>query len=237
MQSLFRYVAPPSPCGYLPERAWSLEYELVENLTPAEYQARMQAGWRRFGSTLFRPRCPACQACRSLRVDVRRFRPSRSQRRAWQINQADIRVEIGRPSVSTAKLRLYDRYHAFQTSNKGWPLHPAKDAASYAGSFVENPFATQEWRHLLDGQLVAVGYVDVLPAGMSAIYFYYEPELRHRSLGTWNVLCLLEEANRRAVPYVYLGYYVEGCTSLEYKARFRPNQILTSHGQWADFRQ
>ena len=33
-----------------------------------------------------------------------------------------------------------------------------------------------------------MSYVDVLPAGLSAIYFYYEPDLRHLSLGTWNVL-------------------------------------------------
>ena len=44
MESLFRYVAPPSQCGYLPSQLWSLEYELVQELTPAEYQEHMEAG-------------------------------------------------------------------------------------------------------------------------------------------------------------------------------------------------
>jgi arginyl-tRNA--protein-N-Asp/Glu arginylyltransferase len=236
MESIYRYIASPSPCGYLPDRAWSLEYELVAELAPAEYLQRMQEGWRRFGFTLFRPQCAACRACQSLRVTAALFRPSRSHRRARKLNEADMERTIGKPSVTRAKLQLYDRYHAYQSITKGWPIHPAKDAESYRASFVENPFVTEEWCYWLAGELVGVGYVDVLPQGMSAIYFFYEPGERGRSLGTWNVLCILEEARRRGVPHVYLGYYVAGCASLEYKANFRPNQILSTDGRWRDFR-
>jgi leucyl-tRNA---protein transferase len=235
MESLFRYIAPPSKCGYLPNRQWSLEYEMVVNISAAEYSTRLVAGWRRFGGMLFRPQCPACQACQSLRVEVGKFRSDRSQRRAAQANQDDLEVRIGPPRVSRAKLQLYDRFHEFQADCKGWPQHPAKDEASYCESFVHNPEFTEEWCHYLDGRLVGVGYVDCLPVGMSAIYFYYDPALRARSLGTWNVMCLLEECARRKMPHLYLGYYVEGCRSLEYKARFKPNQVLHADGQWRDF--
>jgi leucyl-tRNA---protein transferase len=234
MQSLFRYVAPPSRCGYLPDQEWSLEYEIVAALTAAEYLVRLQQGWRRFGGMLFRPKCEVCRACRSLRVDVPRFQPSRSQRRAAQAND-DIQVRIGRPSVTRAKLQLYDRFHAFQSDFKGWPVHAEKDPASYRESFVNNPAFTEEWCYYADGQLIGVGYVDDLGAGMSAIYFFYEPEQRQRSLGTFNVLAILAEAARRCRPHVYLGYYVEGCRSLAYKASFRPNQVLGPDGHWVDF--
>jgi arginine-tRNA-protein transferase len=235
MESLFRYIAPPSTCGYLPDRQWSLEYELVENITALEYSERLLSGWRRFGGMLFRPQCSACQACQSLRVDVARFRPNRSQRRALKTNAGQIELRVGAPSVSRAKLRLYDRFHAFQADSKGWPLHPAKDAASYRESFVNNPEFTQEWCYYLADELVGVGYVDLLPVGMSAIYFYYDPAERARSLGTWNVMCALEECARRAYPHLYLGYYVEGCRSLEYKGAFKPNQVLGSDGKWHEF--
>src|SRR3954452_21171294 len=129
MESLFRYVAPPSTCGYLPDRRWSLEYEMVTAISAEEYQQRMQQGWRRFGGMLFRPQCPACQACQSLRVDVNKFQPNRSQRRAHKLNKGTVELRIGTPMVSRAKLYLYDRFHAFQSDAKGWPLHPAKDAA------------------------------------------------------------------------------------------------------------
>jgi arginine-tRNA-protein transferase len=83
--------------------------------------------------------------------------------------------------------------------------------------------------------LIGVGYVDALPGGLSAIYFYYDPGERHRSLGTYNVLSILASARARNLPHVYLGYYVAGCRSLEYKARFRPNEVLTGGGTWARF--
>ena len=232
MESLFRYVAPPSDCGYLPDRRWSLEYEMVTAISAEEYQQRMMQGWRRFGGMMFRPQCPSCQACQSLRVDVAHFRPSRSQRRAHRMNEKDIERRDGPPTVSRAKLTLYDRFHAFQSEDKGWPIHPAKDAPSYRESFVHNPRFTEEWCYLLRDELIGVGYVDRLPSALSAIYFYYDPTLRHRSLGTWNVLCVIEEAARCRIPHVYLGYYVAGCPSLEYKANFRPNQILHPDGFW-----
>jgi arginine-tRNA-protein transferase len=236
MRSLYRYVSAPSRCGYLPQQVWSLEYECVAALTPAEYMGRLLRNWRRFGDTLFHPRCPSCSACRSLRVRADRFWPDRSQRRVRGANEGVVRLTVGTPSVTRAKLDLYDRYHAYQAEAKGWPEHPAGDADSYRSSFVDNPFPTQEWCYYLADRLVGVGYVDDLPGGLSAIYFFYDPAERHRSLGTWNVLCLLDRAAARQIPYVYLGYFVEGSASMTYKARFVPNQLLGADGQWHDYR-
>jgi leucyl-tRNA---protein transferase len=235
MESLFRYTAPPSTCGYLPDRHWSLEYEMVVNISAAEYAERLEQGWRRFGGMLFRPQCPSCRACQTVRVDVANFQPNRSQRRAMKTNRDEIEVRVGPPTVSRARLNLYDRFHEFQTDLKGWPEHPAKDAASYRESFVQNPAFTEEYGYYLAGRLVGVGYTDRLADSMSAIYFFYDPDLRQRSLGTFNVLRLLEECSQRKYRYLYLGYYVQGCRSLEYKGNFKPNQVRLSDGQWRDF--
>lgn len=257
MESLYRYVAAPSRCGYLHDQLWSLEYEYVGALSEAEYLQRLIGGWRHFGSMLFRPACTGCQACQSIRVLVERFEPNRSQRRVSKANEGVIELRIGTPSVTRAKLNLYDRYHAFQSDQKGWPQHPAKDAASYATSFVENPFPVEEWCYYLDGRLVGVGYVDFLPTvreqygrrsldlvsqeplagGLSAIYFFYDPRERSRSLGVWNILTLIEEARRRELPHVYLGYFVPGCQSMAYKVLFAPNEVRGEDGVWRAFRQ
>lgn len=260
MQTLFRYVATPSPCGYLPDRLWSLEYQQVASLSPAEYLVLLLNNWRRFGTMLFRPNCASCTACHSLRVPVATFRPDRSQRRCRDANEGVVTLRIGEPSVTQAKLALYDRYHAFQSDFKEWPRHAPKDVNSYAESFVYHPFPTQEWCYYLGRKLVGVGYVDVLPAvaketpadsirlalpvnpsppfldgGLSGIYFFHDPDERQRSLGTWNILSLLAEARRRALPCVYLGYHVENCRSMVYKARFRPNQRRDDDGVWRDY--
>ncbi|MCS7272321.1 MAG: arginyltransferase, partial [Gemmataceae bacterium] len=65
MISLTTFQTEPHPCTYLPYQTASLFYEIVAQLTPEEYQQRLLRGWRRFGHALFRPRCPACQACLS----------------------------------------------------------------------------------------------------------------------------------------------------------------------------
>src|SRR5262249_907701 len=162
------------------------------------------------GYTLFRPRCWTCSACLSLRVVVDNFRPNRSQRRTIQANEGVTELRIGTPKVTAAKLELYDRYHAFQTAFKHWPEHPPPDAAAAAGEYGgwvgHHPFPTEEWCYYIGERLVGAGYVDRLPGALSAIYFFYDPEERARSLGTWNVLCLIREAARRGIPYVYLGY-------------------------------
>ncbi len=235
MELLLEYTAPPSQCGYLSDQSWSLHHELFKKISASEYMDRMANGWRRFGRMLFQPRCPKCQQCQSLRVVVDEFRPNRSQKRARKANEKDVRLEIGLPAVTTRKLKLYDRYHAFQSVNKGWPDQPAKDAESYAQSFIDNPFPTEEWRYYLGDNLIATGYVDILPGGASAIYFFYDPDHRKRSLGTWNVLRLIEECRERGIPHLYLGYYVRGSESLEYKANFRPNELFGPEGEWRPF--
>src|SRR5438067_2368596 len=113
--------------------------------------------------------------CRSLRVPVASFRPDRSQRRAWAANEHEVSVSVGPPSVTDDKLELYDKFHAFQHETKGWPGHDGQTAADYAESFVDNPFPTEEWCYRLGERLVGVGYVDRLPEGLSAIYFFYAP--------------------------------------------------------------
>ncbi|WP_439627156.1 arginyltransferase [Gemmata sp.] len=235
MVSLLVYTPPPHPCSYLPDEQAQITYEFVAELSAAEYLDRLNKGWRRFGHSLFRPVCEACSECKSVRVPVATFKPDRSQRRALAANDGAVELLIRTPAVTQEKLDLYDRFHRFQHADKGWPRHAPETAAAYAESFVENPIPTEEWCYRLDGKLVGVGYVDLIPDGLSAIYFFHDPDQRDRSLGTFNVLSVIREAARRGLPHVYLGYYVAGCRSLEYKGRFRPSEVLTPDGRWQPF--
>ncbi|MBX9625359.1 MAG: arginyltransferase [Gemmataceae bacterium] len=232
MTPLYTFDSPPGRCSYLPGRAASFRNEVVRTLTPAEYQERLLAGWRRFGHLLFRPVCPSCRACQSLRVPVATFRPDRSQRRAAVAN-ADLTLSIGEPAVTDEKLDLYDKFHAAQAERVGWDDHGPKDPAEYAESFTVNPLPVEEWQYRLGGRLVGVGYVDVVPAGLSAVYFFHDPDEHKRSLGTFNVLSVIRAAADRGLPHVYLGYYVDGYRSLAYKARFRPHELLAGDGLWS----
>jgi arginine-tRNA-protein transferase len=200
-------------------------------MTRGQYAARMNAGWRRFGPILFRPECPECRMCRSLRVPVETFRPTKSQRRAWKRNVGELQLRVGDPVVTDARQALFDRFRQHGHETKGWT-----SASGQVGMelFVRNPFKTEEWTYSLGDRLLAAGYVDVLPEGLSAIYFFWEPSEARRSLGTYNILRMIAEAKARGLRHVYLGYYVQGCRSLEYKARFSPHEILGSDGAWGN---
>ncbi len=231
MEKVFQF--PPSTCEYLPAQQAQLVYELPKQLQPVDFMKRLKEGWRRFGPLLFRPECPSCRKCLSLRVLVADFRPSESQQRVQRGNEGEIELRIAAPSIDAARLELFINFHEHGHRTKGWPA-PTEEAESELRCHLYNPFPTEEWSYWINDRLVGVGYVDALPEGLSAIYFFHDPHQHQRSLGTFNILTMIERAKERQLPHVYLGYYVEGCRSLEYKKRFRPNEILHDDG-WEAF--
>ena len=235
LQVAYHGFGHPGPCGYLPDQTSRLEFVGAAAMSADEYAALMLGGWRRFGRSVFRPRCPSCVACRPIRIDVRRFRPNRSQQRVCRLNERDLTLSIVPPAADADILSLYHRFHASRQATQGWPSHADETPEQFAESFVDHPFPTECWRYSLDDHLLGVGFVDPLPpVGLSAIYFVHDPSHRARSLGTWNVLRLIEETASRGLPHLYLGYYVEGCQSMAYKGAFGPHEVRGEDGVWGE---
>ena len=100
IDELQRFSTPPYGCMYLPTETASLTYRIIRDLTPQQYNELLRRGWRRFGCEFFRPACPQCVQCRSLRLPLADFRPSRSQKRALRRN-AEIRVVVQKPTLTS----------------------------------------------------------------------------------------------------------------------------------------
>jgi arginyl-tRNA--protein-N-Asp/Glu arginylyltransferase len=194
--------------------------------SPALYQLFLDLNFRRLGHGVYRPACEGCRECCEIRVAVGRFRASRAQRRCLRRN-ADVAVETGAPAATGEKHAVYRRYLAAR--------HDGQMSGSweeFSDFLHEAPPFTREVDFRVDGRLLGAGIFDVLPQAVSAVYFYFDPELAHRSPGTFNVLWLVSECQRRGVPWLYLGYHVAGSPSMAYKASFRPHQLLGADGQW-----
>ncbi len=226
---LHQFVEPPHECGYLPDRRASLEVQVLLEVTASELEAMLERGWRRFGPCYFRPGCRACQECVSLRIQAAGFAPSRTQRRTLRHRDRFRRV-VSRPSLDETRLALYARWHADRERQRGWPPNPI-DPERYALEFTFPHPAAREAAFFDDragGRLVGVGLFDETPHALSAAFFFYDPAYAEHSLGVLNVLTLINDAQRRGLAHLYLGYRVTGCASLEYKANYRPHEVLVA---------
>jgi arginine-tRNA-protein transferase len=226
-RQLQHIVEPPRACSYLPDVRASLEVRVLVDVTPQELDTMLERGWRRFGPAYFRPACSPCGECVTLRVPVAAFAPSKSQRRAAKA-ASRLRRVVARPKVDAERLALYARWHDQREEARGWEPNTI-DAERYAIDFAFPHPCAREVAFYDDeagGKLVGVGICDETPRAMSAAYFYYAPEYARMSLGTANVVLLVEDAKERGLPYVYLGYRVRACPSLRYKAAFRPHELL-----------
>ncbi len=216
---------PPDVCSYLPEETMQLEVRCVYTMDQADYAQLLAEGWRRQGISFFRPTCPACKKCRSLRVLVDQFKPSKSQRRIWRKNN-DVRFEIGEPTYSPRHLEIFDAYHRDMQRRRGWDYH-CIDAEMYMELFLTGtfPFA-REFRYYLGDKLVGVGLVDVTDRCSSSVYFYHDPDWRVRGPGVYSILAELQNAGRLGLTHHFLGYWIAECHSMAYKSRYRPHEVI-----------
>ena len=72
--------------------------------------------------------------------------------------------------------------------------------------------------------------MDRLSGGLSAVYSFFDPDEDRRSLGSYVILWIIEEAKRQDLDHVYLGYWVAGSRKMDYKIRFRPIESFSLDG-------
>ncbi|KAJ3030121.1 UNVERIFIED_CONTAM: Arginyl-tRNA--protein transferase 1 [Siphonaria sp. JEL0065] len=89
-------------------------------------------------------------------------------------------------------------------------------------------------KYYLNGQLVAVSVLDILPACVSAVYFMYDPAnpvVRNLSMGVYSGLreTAMAKQYSRFLPglkYLYMGFYIHSCSKMRYKAQFKPSDLI-----------
>ena len=217
------------PCSYLPGRMSSSRALWAEGLPGELYHQFMDAGFRRSGKLLYQPACRGCRACQPIRVPVAPFLPSKSQRRCRRRN-ADLVVTLGPPEPTDEKFELYRRFLAGRFDRP----EPDEDGRDGFERFLyDSPVETVEFCYRDPaGRLLAVGICDVCAESLSSVYFYYDPAESRRGLGTFGALYEIETVAGLGIPYYYLGFWVAGCGTMQYKSDFRPSEVLDGDGVW-----
>ena len=226
LSTLKVFATHPHACSYLPDQqATTLFIDPAAPMDSTTYSQLSEMGFRRSGPHLYRPHCARCNSCVPARIPVSTFQPDRGQRRILARN-SDLHV-IDRTSLSGDEyFDLYSRY--IEGRHRDGDMYPPTRQQF-------DSFLTREWDlthyycFYLHEQLLAVAVVDIMSNGLSAIYSFFDPAIKARSLGVYAVLWQIRHTAELGLPHVYLGYWIKQCRKMSYKIDYRPIELLVNN--------
>ncbi|MEM6650917.1 MAG: arginyltransferase, partial [Pseudomonadota bacterium] len=221
------FLTTPSPCPYLSGRKERKIFTFLGGEGAAELNSLLsQRGFRRSQNIAYLPACDQCQACRPVRIVVNDFNLGR-WKRLWRKN-SDILRHPRPPQTTSEQFSILRAYLDARHAEGGMSDMTVLD---YTTMVEQTPVDTMlmEYRQGPDG-LLGCSLTDRLENGLSMVYSFFDPDFASRSLGTYMILDHVVYARELGLPYLYLGYWIEGSSKMEYKRRFDPLEELTPEG-------
>ena len=218
------------PCPYLDGQ---IERKVVTELSGPNaeglYERLSRAGFRRSHNLAYRPACPSCNACVPVRIAATDFEMTKSFRRVMGAN-ADLSADDIDANATFEQFRLFSSYQRARHEGGDMSGMAFND---YRSMVEDTPVASRSVEFRDDkGTLLAVMLMDRMEDSLSAVYSFFGGGQTRRSLGTYMILWMVQRARAFGLPYVYLGYWIDGSNKMAYKARFHPLEALGADG-WA----
>lgn len=226
------YVTAPAPCPYLPGRAERKIFTFLGGPSAARMNEYLTLrGFRRSQNIIYVPTCEACQACVPVRVVASEFEMTRSRRRLLKRN-SDLKRLVKPASATAEQFGVLKSYIDARHADGGMADMTALDYAAMVEETAVDTMLVEYRRGGAKGPLVACAMTDRLRPGLSMVYSFFDPAESSRSLGAFMILDHIRQAQLLKLPYVFLGYWVQGSPKMAYKTRFQPLERLTETG-WA----
>ncbi|MCN4144774.1 MAG: arginyltransferase [Thiohalomonas sp.] len=215
------YLSAEHECSYLPDRqANSLFLDPDKKMTADIYSELIQQGFRRSGNYVYTPYCKKCHDCIPVRLDVQKFVLSRSQKRCQSKNK-NLLVKAQKPEYNEAQYQMYAEYVKSRHPGGGMDEPDNEKYLDFLTSKWSNPtfFEFQE-----NDKLIGIAATDIVYNGLSAVYTFFDTSLEYqkRSLGVFSIIWQAEEAQRRGLQWLYLGYWIKDCSKMNYKDKYQP---------------
>ncbi len=204
-------------CPYIKDEKFKQEYFFATDFTEDDYQKLLEFGWRHFGNYFFKPVCENCKKCQPIRIDVQNFTPSKSQRKILKKNE---KIEVIISSLNPT-LEIYELYKKHSKVK----FNQETNIDNFIYSFYYKSEITLQSEYYYNNKLVGIGFIDRVKNGLSSIYFAYDTDYSHLSLGTYSAIYEINYAKSLNFKYYYLGYYIKESSRMSYKNRFKPYQL------------
>lgn len=221
-------------CPYLEGKTARMPLRMpLGKISPTEADKRLADGHRRTGEFVYQTNCPNCKACEPIRIDCFEFEFSRNQKRTLARGNRKYRQEIGALHSDAQRINLFNKHRRLRGLAK---RDTDIDMDEYIWGFVRSCFDSFEITYWLDDELACVAVCDLGQSSISAVYTFFDPDIKSDSLGTYSILKQIEYCRQNDRRHLYLGYFVEGSPHMMYKSRFVPNERLID-GAWIQFDQ
>ena len=200
----------------------------VGRITLAEADERLADGHRRTGEFVYKTKCPSCEACLPVRIDCSAYEFSRNQLRVIRRNDGIYRTQIGPLVADEKRVALFNQHRRRRGLAK---RDHDIDLEEYNWGFVRSCFDSFELTYWNGDRLACVAICDRGKTSLSAVYTFFDPEIRKDGLGTYSILKQIQYCQDRSLDHLYLGFYVANSPHMAYKKRFVPQERLVN-GKW-----
>ena len=218
------------PCSYIEGNSEKRIYIDLKNFSNKRtiISKLSKSGFRRSYDHMYIPQCSSCNLCISSRINLKKFKYTKSSLRNLKIN-SDLLLSFNTQNFKKERYELFIKYCS-ERHNKGQMQYMSNE--EFENFFYKNNNDTTII-DLIDSKqnLFASILLDILDDGYSAVYSFFDPYSKKRGLGKNLILRSLELIKLKNKDNLYLGYWVKGSSTMDYKYSFKGLELFIN-GEW-----